>query len=645
MTLTLPQIKRMFKADEQHSAAWRKQAKEDFDFYSGPGQWTQAERQWLNDETRVPVVFNRTATIINTVAGNEIQNREEITYSPVEEGDIRPNEVLNSAAQWFRKVAEAEDVESEAFLDSLICGLGATETIIDYEEDPKGKPAMSPPHPLEMYWDCSATRKGLRDRKRTWRIREMTVEDAADLMDIDLSKDPTAGFRLNASWVSKNEDGTPHNQDRADLYLDDAGQVDDLSYGKITLVQLQIKEKIKVYRVENPDTQEILYLSPEENKKLQNRLRLLGQEPLLATMQTKWVYNQYWIGQDILEPPAQLPVDGFTLKFITGYRDRNAGTFFGMISLMRDPQKWANKWLSQILHILDKTAKGGIMAERGAVEDEEEFKASWAKIDAVSWLEDGGMDRVKEKPLAKIPTGLFNLMEFAIGSIREASGVNLEMLGQRSAIQAASLEGQRKEAGLTILAPVFDSLRAYRIDHGKMMLDYIKRYLNDGRLIRIVGDGQAKYVPLALKQDVSYDITVDESPTSPHIKEKVWAFIMPMLGELPPPIIAELLQFSPLPGSVVDKLQGLLRQMAQPDPAAEQMKQIGVAQGQADVEMTKSASIAQQAEAMMKQSEVQGKQFKQQLDAQKQKSDIDSQKFQNLIALIGAQQNGQRNSE
>jgi hypothetical protein len=623
--LKLKQIQTMFRADAEFTAKWRRQAKQDFDFYAGD-QWTEDEKSWLAENLRVPVVFNRTATIINTVAGNEIQNREEIRYFPMEPGDIQPNEVLDGAAKWFRKEAYAEDAESEGFLDSLICGMGWTETRIDYSEDPEGSPSMSAPHPTEMYWDCSARQKGLRDAKRVWRVREMTLEEALDIMDME--DRPGVRAKLDAAWVKKFYQGEdePHDQDRADQYLGgqdgDPDTVDAVSV-KVTLVQLQIKEKRVMHRYRDEQTKELKFFTKKELEKINNRLRMNGYEPLKTIKQKKWVYVQYWVGADVLEDPIELPTSCFTFKCITGYRDRNSGAWFGLISLMRDPQKWANKWLSQILHILNTSAKGGVMAERSAIgEDTAEFMDSWAKNEAVTLIEDGGMDRIKEKPQAKVPTGLFQLMDFAITSIREASGVNIEMLGQRAAVQAVGLEAQRKEAGLTILAPIFDSLRYYRVDHGKLMLYFIQTYLSDGRLIRITSQATQKYVPLAVRQSAKFDIIVDEAPSSPHIKEKVWAFITPMIDKIPPQILASLLQYSPLPGSVVEELRAMLMQMSQPQPQQQAMEQIGMEQAVADVEMTRSAAAAERAQAG------------------KLQSDAQNDKLRNIIELMKGPQNG-----
>ncbi|NIV38716.1 MAG: hypothetical protein GWN58_57650, partial [Anaerolineae bacterium] len=51
----------------------------------------------------------------------------------------------------------------------------------------------------------------------------------------------------------------------------------------------------------------------------------------------------------------------------------------------------------------------------------------------------------------------------------DVSGANLELLGMADKVQAGVLEAQRKQAGMTILSWAFDSLRAYRRAHGRVL--------------------------------------------------------------------------------------------------------------------------------------------------------------------------------
>ena len=141
--------KRLFRMDKRHSSGWRKDARNWFDFYSGE-QWDAEDLAYLRSKMRPVITFNRAAIVVNAVAGAEIQNRPEMVYSPVEPGDVQPNNMLQSAGVWFREVSDGDFADSEAFLNSCICGMGWTETSIDYDEDVKGMPKDISVDPLEF---------------------------------------------------------------------------------------------------------------------------------------------------------------------------------------------------------------------------------------------------------------------------------------------------------------------------------------------------------------------------------------------------------------------------------------------------------------------------------------------------------------
>jgi hypothetical protein len=91
----------------------------------------------------------------------------------------------------------------------------------------------------------------------------------------------------------------------------------------------------------------------------------------------------------------------------------------------------------------------------------------------VTYLKSGALSgqnpKFIAKPTSQFPQGSFELMQYANQSLRDVSGVNVEILGmQSSAGQAASLDLQRKQSALTILQPLFDSLRRYRKEQGRL---------------------------------------------------------------------------------------------------------------------------------------------------------------------------------
>lgn len=595
----LRRLQGWFRKDRDHFADWRKQAEEDFDFVAGD-QWDDRDKQFLTDNNRPVITFNRVDPLIRSVSGEQINNGQEIRFIPREMGDVKANEVLTSAAEWFRDQCDADDEDSDAFWDAAICGYGWTDSRLDLDSDPdEPMPAVERVDPLEMIPDSEARKRGLSDSKRLFRVRQMTLDAARSLLPGVADED------FDAGWARLDAAGQPHDQDRANEYASE-GKTPKDDDDLVTIVQCQWWDREPYYKIalpqgmlseEQPDsgTKE---LSVEEYDRIAPRLEALDL-PVNAVRLEKRVFKQAFIGRKILKQgPTPCPTH-FSFNCITGFRDRNKGTFYGIVRAMKDPQRWANKWLSQTLHIMNSTAKGGVMAERGAVEDQRKFEESWAKSDTVSWFNNGalGNGQVQAKPGTQFPAGFYQLMTFAISSVRDVAGINLEMLGMREADQPASLEYQRRQAGTQILAPLFRSLRRYHRNQGVVWLYYIQHYLSDGRLVKIVGKDGAKYVPLMKQADAKYDVIVDEGPTSPNQKERVWALIGPNFWNLPPEIQIALLDYSPFPESVVAKVKEAAQQ-AQSGPQAEMAQKMAQLEaGLKQVEMQLRQAQAQKASA------------------------------------------------
>ena len=591
-------LKACVSDDIDHTSAWRRQASNDFKFSQGPGQWDEADRKKLQDESRPVVTFNKTNKYVRAICGIETNNRMETAYLPRELdslGEVKANELLSAASQWMEDSCFATRHQSRAFRDATICGMGWTESIISYDDDPQGLYEECRIHPCEMVWDREARDQNILDAKRVARVRKMRVADARNIIE-GLTNKKFSDFDLDASWAS--DVTAPANEPRTQEQkeLREEHHIDNDPKRTVTIVQVQWWEFEPYYRAANPDAirnpqaQRVIDMSAADYAQAQKTYGNLspnGKWP--GTKMRRKVYKQAFLGSVLLHSGDCPCPTNFTMNAIT-WEPNEDGTFSGLIRDIRDPQPWGNKFFAQLMHIVNATAKGGIIAESDSFPDVEEAKRNYARPEGIVVVNPGAIakGKIMAKPGQGFTSGVLNLIQITDQMFSEVTGINLELMGLANRDQAGVLESQRKQAAMTILATLFDSMAMFRERVGRVRLHYIQTVLADGRLIRIAGEDAQEAIPLVRDKVMGkYDVVISDAPTSPNSKEKIWASIQILLpplmqaGMVGPEHIMVLLDY--VPGLPAKLVQAFREMASKPDPAKEEQQALAKRSAEAEV--------------------------------------------------------------
>lgn len=569
----LDEFNRRFKLSKSHFEEWRTEARTLYDLNAGR-QWDAADEAQLKDELRPMVTFNVAGKYMDAVVGMQINNRQQIRYYPREQGDIKPNELLTGAVEWGRDLCDQADDETDAFFDCVLVGLGWMEGYLDKDLERSGVPAGRRTDPLEMYPDPAARQRNLADSRFCIRLKHMDPEDYREL-----AGEGDEG-KAGADEISAESDSTDRGieliTEPQDYDTDAPASELQVSRGQCVVADYQYWKRETRYAMSHPEYGE-KDLTEEEFAAYAPMLeaaKAAGQPIGVEKIRKKVYYRAFISKGRVLQFGLSPYQDGFTYHPITGKRDRNKRSWYGIGRSIIDPQKWLNKFFSTILYVLMTNAKGGIMAEENTFKDARKAESEWAKPNAITWLKEGALQKGKleQKPAAQYPQGLDRLMEFTLNSLPQVTGLNVELMGLADRVQAGVVEAQRKQSAMAIIAWAFDAMRRYYRSMGRQQARYVIDYMPEGTLVLINGAQNKQYVPLVKQQlRTKFDVIVDEAPTSTNMKERVWLVLeslIPQLLQAGLPIPPEVIDYSPLPTDLAQKW----KQAIQGTPEANQQK-------------------------------------------------------------------------
>lgn len=568
------QFNSRLKHSKAHFEEWRQEARMLYDLVASR-QWDEEDEARMKEELRPMVTFNVSGKYMDVMTGLHINNRQDIRYYPREQGDVRVNELMTGAVTWGGDLCNAVDEETDAFFDCALTGIGWMEGLMDYDLDPGGVPARQRVDNMEMFPDPTARKRNLEDAKFNIRVRYVDPEEYEELM----------GFEYSGSGE---EDVGLDDEDDGVQFIEEPHDYPDTTRNG-TAAEKRKKCAVADYQWWKKEVRWLASAPGAPQKELTEE-QYTAYQPFFAMAQLRGapmrlqkikrkVYYRAFISNGKVGKAGQSPYQqGFTYHAITGKRDRNRNTWYGVGRSLVDPQKWLNKFFSSILYAIMTNAKGGLMAEEDAFKDQRKAEAEWADPASITFVKKGAIagpdgPKVIPKPQAPYPQGMDRLMTFTLESLPQTTGMPLELMGMSERQQPGIVEAQRKQSAMSIIAWAFDAMRRYYKSVGRQMARYVIDYVPENTLVLVNGQAGRQYIPL-LKNTLSatFDIIVDEAPTSTNQQERTWLALqslIPQALQAQIPIPPEVIKYAPIPQDLIEQWMKLL----QPDPQKQQMTQ------------------------------------------------------------------------
>lgn len=567
---------------------FRRDAKEDEGFYiGGDGQWSMegqtADLDRLKDERRAHVSFNHIQAVVDVLTGFERQNRFDLKAAPQGEEDAEDAKILTWVMKYEQDKAQVNDLCSEVFEDGVITGCKVAEVGIDWTEDPvRGEIRMWLWQAgEEVVWDPWSTMADLSDARYVLKFRHVFLEDV-----IAEYPDKAAAIREAAAALPLKHDPRELVEgDPSDRYgatgssHPGAWDAERMFWSpterKVLVVEAWYRDYEEVWLVADKATGKILEAEsgviakdlaasdPKNLKAHSKRRRVIRMAVTLPA-----TYQMLEEGNPYDNDDQAYPLMPYIAK-------RKGGRMYGIVRNLKDPQVAENKQASHALDILGKLGNIRPMAEGASVENPAVLRDTWSSEPVIY--------RPGHQPPGWYVPPIENLVKVLdamslrnLQTIRQVSGINTDLLGERGDTSSGIAIARRQAQGQVISTVFFDNYRRFRKLVGQRLARRIQQVYTMERVVRLTDDAGAElfvtvnpagFTAEQIRQDpalrgrmlagvdkLKYDIVISEAPSTPSMRSTALLALLEVLRVLPglaPAVMDVVIQLAELPDRAI----------------------------------------------------------------------------------------------
>lgn len=580
-----------YKEGSDWAAEQHEQAREDVGMYSGH-QWHEDDEDWGRRTQFPTLTLNQIWSMVNAVSSSEIVNRFEPKYLPRGPEDQDLADSTTQIARYIRQQAGAEFVDSGAFRDALITGIGVADWYYDETVGSEGQ-LLTGRIPVEqVIWDPAARKQNLEDSRWVIRGTWMDVSEFEALFPGEslppAGEGETPGM---AMWGRSGNVGAP-NSDVTRYYGPGSGSFYIPEKRSVLVFEMQDWITETEWRVLDSATGEVTILDDEQFKRYQ-KIRSEADDGAsgvpAGTPRRKRVYRRSIFAGHRLMKQEEIPAQSFTIKFLTCFEDaqEEGMRWFGLVRPLRDPQRVANRGFSQVVHILATNPKGVLLHEGDVFENPQEAEIQWARPNGRIETTQGALqDNRIQVMKGDYPDDFERITQFCLNAVPRIAAIDPYFMGSGGGdmrrVSGTALS-QVLQQGQMMLSIPFDGLRKFRIDQGDLLMDLMPVFLPEKSTIRVMGD-TATPGPSFIEfmrgdlEDKEFDIVVGEVPVSPTAQREAWTALTES-GALKSLLDMQLLDGEDIADLAADWPEDVRRRVREKAQQRAQMMQAAAAQG------------------------------------------------------------------